>query len=42
MPHIKNTYRYKNIVEVERVHSGRYGKKPEKSERKLPTPEEMN
>lgn len=41
MPHIKNTYRYKNIVEVERVHSGRYGKKQEKSERKLPTSEEM-
>lgn len=41
MPHIKNTYRYKNIVEVERVHSGRYGKRQDKSERKLPTPEEM-
>ena len=41
MPHIKNTYRYKNIVEVERVHSGRYGKRMEKSKRKLPTPEEM-
>lgn len=41
MPHIKNTYRYKNIVEVERVHSGRYGKKQDKSERKLPTSEEM-
>lgn len=41
MPHIKNTYRYKNIVEVERVHSGRYGKKLERSGRKLPTPEEM-
>lgn len=41
MPHIKNTYRYKNIVEVERVHSGRYGRRLEKSGRRLPTPEEM-
>lgn len=41
MPYIKNTYRYKNIVEVERVHSGRYGKKTERAGRKLPTPEEM-
>lgn len=41
MPYIKNTYRYKNIVEVERVHSWRYGKKYERSGRRLPTPEEM-
>ena len=41
MPHVKNTYRYKNIIEVERVHSGRYGKKLDRSERKKPTPEEM-
>lgn len=41
MTYIKNTYRYKNIVEVERVHSGRYGRKLFRSERKLPTPEEM-
>lgn len=41
MPHIKNTYRYKNIVEVERVHSGRYGRRLEKSGRRLVTSEEM-
>ena len=41
MSYIKNTYRYKNIVEVERVHSGRYGKSTGRSKRKLPTPEEM-
>lgn len=41
MPHIKNTYRYKNIVEVERVHSGRFGKRPDRGDRKKPTPEEM-
>ena len=39
--HIKNTYRYKNIVEVERLNSGRYGKRTSPSERRAPTPEEM-
>lgn len=41
MPHIKNTYRYKNIIEVERVHSGRFGKRSDRGKRRLPTTEEM-
>lgn len=41
MPHIKNTYRYKNIVEVERVHAGRIGKGTGKVPRRKVTPEEM-
>ena len=39
--HIKNVWRYRGIVEVERIHSGRYGKKGTPGPRKLPTPEEM-
>ena len=39
--YIKNTYRYKNVVEVERIHSGRYGKKTVPGARVKPTPEEM-
>lgn len=41
MPYIKKTYRYKNVIEVERVHAGRIGKGGRREERKLPTPEEM-
>lgn len=41
MPHIKNTYRYKDVLEVERVHAGRLGKGGEKEKRRRPTPEEM-
>lgn len=39
--YIKNTYRYKNVIEVERVHSGRYGKHSQNGARVKPTPEEM-
>lgn len=41
MPYIKNTYRYKNVVEIERVHSGRFGKAGHRAVRKQLTPEEM-
>lgn len=39
--YIKNTYRIKNTVEVERHHSGRYGKGTPPGGRKKPTTEEM-
>lgn len=39
--HIKKIYRYKNVEEVERHYSGRYGKKVQPGARKKPTPEEM-
>lgn len=41
MPHVKNVYRYKNIVEVERVYAARYGRHEAREARRLPTPEEM-
>ena len=41
MPYIKKTYRYKNVIEVERVHAGRIGKGGRREKRRLPTPEEM-
>lgn len=41
MPYIKNTYRYKNVVEVERIHSGRYGHHGQNGGRIKQTPEEM-
>lgn len=41
MPHVKNTYRYKNVVEVERVFAGRLGRGGSREKRKVPTPEEM-
>lgn len=39
--HIKKVFRYKNVEEVERHHSGRYGKHTRPGKRKKPTPEEM-
>lgn len=39
--HIKKVYRFKNIIEVERYHSGRYGKHTIPMPKKKPTPEEM-
>ncbi len=39
--HIKNVWRYKGVMEVERVNSGRYGKKGSPAPRRLPTPEEV-
>ncbi len=39
--HIKKTYRYKNVKEVERHHAGRYGKHTRPGQRKKPTTEEM-
>lgn len=39
--HIENTYRYKNIIEVERVHSGRYGRRIPNGARRRPTTEEQ-
>ena len=37
MPYIKKTYRYKNVIEVERVHAGRIGKGGRREKRRLPT-----
>lgn len=39
--HIKKVYRYKNVEEVERHHSGRYGKHTQPGPARKPTPEEM-
>ncbi len=39
--HIKKVYRYKNVVEVERHHSGRYGKHTVPGPKRKPTSEEM-
>lgn len=41
MPYVKNTYKYKNVIEVENVHAGKLGKGGKKAEKKKPTPEEM-
>lgn len=41
MPYIKTTVYLKSSIEVEKVFSGRYGKRVPRSERKKPTPEEM-
>lgn len=41
MPYVKNTYRYKDVIEIERVHAGRLGKGGKREERKAPTSEEM-
>lgn len=39
MPYIKNTYYVGDSIEVEKVHSGRYGKRVPVSEKKKPTAE---
>lgn len=39
--YIRNIWKYKDVLEVERYFSGRYGKKINPGSRHLPTPEEM-
>lgn len=41
MPYIKNTFNCGKWIEVEKVFSGRYGKRVKPSEKRQPTPEEM-
>ena len=39
--YLKHEWNVKGVREVERVYSGRYGKRTSPSERRAPTPEEM-